>query len=222
MTDLTLIASDGHSFGAYQAEPAGAPRGAIVVIQEIFGVNSHIRSICDRLAEEGYVAIAPALFDRTERNFECGYTPEEIENARGFIAAPNWDEFVMDTEAARVQVASVGKVGVVGFCLGGSVTFLAATRLPGFAAASGFYGGAISNFADETPRCPVQLHYGAEDGGIPMSNVDGVRAKRSDCDIFVYEGAGHGFHCDQRGSFDDDSSKVAWGRTLELFKEHVG
>lgn len=221
MPDLTLTATDGHTLGAYRADPEAAPRGAIVVIQEIFGVNSHIRSICDRLAGLGYVAIAPALFDRAERNFQSGYSPDEIEHARSFIADPDWDAFIRDTEAARVSVADAGKVGIVGFCLGGSVAFLAAARLDGFAAASGFYGGAIERFADETPICPTQLHYGSEDHGIPMSNVESVRAQRPDCEIYVYEGAGHGFHCDERPSYDPEASKIAWARTVELFTKYI-
>jgi carboxymethylenebutenolidase len=222
MPDVTLTASDGHELNAYRADPAGKPRGAVVVIQEIFGVNSHIRSICDRLAALGYVAIAPALFDRTERGFQTGYSPEEVERARGFLADPDWDGFLRDTEAARAAVANVGKVGIVGFCLGGSVAFLAAVRLEGFAAASGFYGGRIAAYADEKPRCPVQLHYGSEDAGIPMSNVDSVRERRPDCEIFVYEGAGHGFHCDERASFHPKASKVAWDRTVKLFAGTIG
>jgi carboxymethylenebutenolidase len=222
MPDLTLTAADGHRLGAWRADPAATPRGAIVVIQEIFGVNSHIRSICDRLAGLGYVAIAPALFDRSERDFRCGYSAAEVERARAFIADPDWDAFLVDTEAARAAVAGVGKVGIVGFCLGGSVAFLAATRLEGFAAASGFYGGRVAAVADEVPRCPTQLHYGAEDAGIPRSNVASVRAKRPDCAVFVYEGAGHGFHCDERASFHPEASRQAWARTVDFFATHVG
>lgn len=222
MTDLTLTASDGHTLGAYRADPSGDPRGAIVVIQEIFGVNPHIRSICDRLADTGYVAIAPALFDRTERDFQSGYSPDEIGHARTFIADADWDAMVRDTEAARSAVADIGKVGIVGFCMGGTIAFLGATRLAGFSAASGFYGGRIQAFADEKPACPTQLHYGFEDHGIPMDNVDSVRQRRPDCEIFVYQGAGHGFHCDARPSFDADASKTAWSRTLDLFAREVG
>jgi len=222
MPELTLDASDGHRLGAYRADPAGEPRGGVVVIQEIFGVNAHIRSICDRLADLGYVAIAPALFDRLERDFQSGYTPEEIERARAFIADPDWDGYLRDTEAARAAIAAAGKVGIVGFCLGGSVAFLAATRLDGFAAAVSFYGGRVAAFADEVPRCPTQLHYGAEDAGIPMSNVDVVKAKRADCAVFVYEGAGHGFHCDERASFHPDASKQAWARTVAFLAKHIG
>jgi carboxymethylenebutenolidase len=136
MPDLTLTASDGHRLGAWRADPEGKARGAIVVIQEIFGVNHHIRSICDRLAAIGYVAIAPALFDRSQRDFQCGYSAPEIERARAFIAAPEWDAYLRDAEAARQEVSGIGKVGIVGFCLGGSVAFLAAVRLAGFAVAS--------------------------------------------------------------------------------------
>lgn len=222
MPMISLTAADGHQLGAYRADPAGSPRGGVVVIQEIFGVNSHIRDICDRLATEGYVAIAPALFDRTERDFECGYSPDEVAHAREFIADADWDAFVTDTEAARAAIADVGRIGLTGFCMGGTVAFLGSTRLDGFACASGFYGGKINAYADEAPKCPVQLHYGSEDHGIPMENVDSVRAKRSgDCEIFVYEGAGHGFHCDQRASFDPEASKVAWGRTMKLFGKHI-
>jgi len=222
MPDLSLTAADGHQLGAYRADPSEAARGAIVVIQEIFGVNSHIRSVCDRLAAAGYVAIAPALFDRIEPGFQSGYSPAEIERARAFIADPDWDGYMRDSEAALKAVADGGKVGIVGFCLGGSVAFLAATRLTGLAAAVGFYGGRIDHFADEVPRCPTQLHYGAEDGGIPMSNVDSVRAKRPDCEVFVYDGAGHGFNCDERASFHPEAAKLAWARTLSFFASHVG
>lgn len=223
MPHIELTASDGHTLGAYLAEPEGAPRGGVVVIQEIFGVNGHIRSICDRLAAEGYTACAPALFDRTERGFESGYSPDEITHARTFIADADWDAFVRDTDAARAAIADAGKVGVVGFCMGGSVAFLAATRLDGVSAASAFYGGKINAYAEEVPKCAVQMHYGSEDAGIPMDNVEGVRAQRGgDCEIYVYEGAGHGFHCDERGSFDAEASKQAWARTLELFKANIG
>ena len=221
MGNVTLKASDGHSFGAYRADPDGSTRGAIVVIQEIFGVNSHIRSICDRLAQLGYVAIAPALFDRSEPDFQSGYSPQEVERAREFIANADMDGFVRDTDAARAEVTHMGKVGIAGFCLGGSVAFMAATRLAGFSAASGFYGGRISAIAHETPRCPTQLHYGSQDHGIPMSNVDSVRSQRPDCDIYVYEGAGHGFNCDERESFHADSAAKAWARMLKLFEDNI-
>ncbi len=221
MVDVVLNSSDGHEFGAYRADPSGAVRGGIVVVQEIFGVNTHIRSICDRLAGLGYVAIAPAIFDRVERNFQCGYSPEEVEVARKFMPDADWVGFVRDVEAARAAIADVGKVGIVGFCLGGSVAFMAATRLAGLSAACCFYGARIAEFAHETPRCPTQMHYGALDQGISMSAVDHVAELRDDCDVYVYEGAGHGFHCDERASYDPVASRQAWARLVDFFAEHI-
>ena len=128
---LTLTSADEFQLGAYRADPQGKPKGAIVVVQEIFGVNMHIRSVCDRFASEGYAAIAPALFDRQQHDFQCGYSPEEVANARKFIANPDWALMAKDTQAAIDEVKSVGPVGVVGFCMGGTIAFLAATRLDG-------------------------------------------------------------------------------------------
>jgi carboxymethylenebutenolidase len=213
---VTLTAADGHRLDSYRADPAGARRGSVVVVQEIFGVNHHIRSICDRLAAEGYSAVAPALFDRIERGFESGYSPDEIGIARDkFLKAPDWDGFLRDTAAAVDLLKNDGPVGVIGFCMGGSVAFLAATRLPGVAAAVCFYGGAIVRFADETPRCPTQMHFGATDQSIPLTDVETIKAKRPDCDIHVYPVAGHGFHCDERASYHPESSATAWRLTLE-------
>ena len=220
---FTLTASDSHQLGAYRADPAGAPKGGIVVIQEIFGVNQHIRKVCDDFAKEGYVAVAPALFDRTQKDFQSGYTPPEIEKARTFVAKPDWDAMMRDTEAAIKELASTGPVGIVGFCMGGTIAFLGATRLSGLSAAVGYYGGRIVAFADEKPKCPVQLHFGEKDASIPMTDVETIKQKRGgDCEIYVYKEGGHGFHCDERGSFDAAASKQAMARTLELFGKHVG
>ena len=151
--DITLTASDGFKLGAYRAEATtGAPKGAIVVIQEIFGVNHHIRSVCDRLAAVGYVAIAPSIFDRIQPNFQCGYSPDEIANARTFIANPDWPAMLRDTQAAIDAVKKDGPVGIIGFCLGGSIAYAAATKLSGLSAAVGYYGGAVIRFADDKPQ----------------------------------------------------------------------
>src|SRR3954471_3783245 len=138
---FSLTSADQHQLGAYRADPSGPAKGGIVVIQEIFGVNHHIRAVCDRLASEGYAAVAPALFDRTEKNFECGYTPEEIANARKFIANPDWNAMLKDTQAAIDELKKDGPVAILGFCMGGSIAFLAATRLNGLSAAVAYYGG---------------------------------------------------------------------------------
>lgn len=218
---LTLTAADNHQLGAYRADPAAAPKGAVVVLQEIFGVNSHIRSVCDRFAREGYTAIAPALFDRTERDFQSGYSPDEVTNARKFIANPDWDAMLRDTQAAIDAVKAVGPLAVVGFCMGGSLAFLAATRLGGLSASVCYYGGKIAAFADETPRCPTQMHFGEVDGGIPLTDVEIIRQKRPDCEIYIYEGAGHGFHCDERASYHAASADVAWGRTQAFLARNL-
>jgi carboxymethylenebutenolidase len=218
---FTLTANDKHQLGAYRADAKGPAKGGIVVIQEIFGVNKHIRAVCDRLAEEGYNAVAPALFDRTEKGFECGYTPDEIANARKFIAAPNWDAMLKDTQAAIDELKKEGPVAIIGFCMGGSIAFLAATRLNGVSAAIAYYGGVIAKFADEKPKVPVQMHFGGKDQSIPMSDVEAIKAKRPEAEIYVYPDAAHGFHCDERGSYNEKAAKEAWPRSMEFLKKHV-
>ncbi|MEM7024509.1 MAG: dienelactone hydrolase family protein, partial [Pseudomonadota bacterium] len=219
--NIELRASDGHQFGGYRAEPEGSPRGAVVVLQEIFGVNSHMREVCDRFADQGYVALAPALFDRHQRNFQSGYAPEEVKRAREFLGVVDWDAMMRDVEAAVDSVRAVGPVAVVGFCLGGSLAFLAATRIDGVVAAIGYYGGKIAAHAEEVPHCPTQLHFGAEDQGIPLSDVDLVAAKRPDCEVHIYEGAGHGFNCDQRSSYHPEAAREAWNRTTSWLDRHI-
>ena len=219
--DIKLTASDHFQLGGYRADPATAPKGAVVVIQEIFGVNHHIRAVCDRLAGEGYVAIAPAIFDRVEPNFTSGYSPEEIAVARKFVANPDWAAILRDTQAAIDAVKDVGPVGIIGFCLGGSVAYAAATKLTGLSAAIGYYGGAIVRFADDKPTVPTQLHFGEKDSGIPLSDVDIIRAKRPEVEIHVYPGAQHGFSCDERPSYDKASTDIAWPRSLAFFAKHL-
>lgn len=219
--DISLTASDGFKLGGYRADPKGAPKGAIVVIQEIFGVNHHIRSVCDRLAAEGYVAIAPSIFDRSQPNFQCGYTPDEIANARKFIANPDWPAMLRDTQAAIDAVKNVGPVGIVGFCLGGSIAYAAATKLSGLSAAVGYYGGAVVRFADDKPKVPTQLHFGEKDAGIPLADVETIKSKRPEVEVFIYPGAQHGFHCDERASYDKTSADVAWPRSLAFFAKHM-
>jgi carboxymethylenebutenolidase len=219
--DITLTASDGFKLGGYRADPAGPPKGALVVIQEIFGVNHHIRSVCDRVAAEGYVAIAPSIFDRSQPNFQCGYTPDEIANARKFIASPDWPAMLRDTQAAIDAAKGNGPIGIIGFCLGGSVAYAAATKLSGLSAAVGYYGGAVVRFADDKPKVPTQLHFGEKDAGIPLTDVETIKSKRPEVEVFIYPGAQHGFHCDERASYDKASSDVAWPRSLAFFAKHM-
>ena len=220
-TNITLTASDGFKLGAYRAEPQGKPKGGIVVIQEIFGVNHHIRAVADRFAALGYVANAPHVFDRIQPNFESGYTPDEIAHARTFIPKIDWGKMLLDTQAAIDNVKPAGKVGIVGYCMGGSIAFLAAAKLSGLSAAVGYYGGTIAKNADEKPKVPTLLHFGDQDQSIPMSDVEIVKQKRPDCEIHVYN-AGHGFSCDERGSYNEAAHKAAWDRTVPWFAKNVG
>ncbi len=217
---VRLTASDNHQLGGYRAEPEGTPKGGIVVAQEIFGVNRHMRHVCDRLAAAGYVATAPALFDRFVRDFESGYSPEEVANARKHLGNIDWDAMLRDVAAAADDLRTAGPVGVVGFCMGGSVAFLAATRLPGISAAIAFYGGQIVRFADEKAKCPVQMHFGEKDDHIPMKDVDAIRSRQPQAEIFTYP-AGHGFYCDERGSFHQQSATEAWQRTLAFLAANL-
>jgi carboxymethylenebutenolidase len=219
--DIKLTASDNFQLGAYRADPASAPKAAMVVIQEIFGVNHHIHAVCDRLAGEGYVAIAPSIFDRVEPNFTSGYSPEEVAVARKFVANPDWAAMLRDTQAAIDAVRNVGPVGIIGFCLGGSIAYAAATKLSGLSTAIGYYGGAIVRFADDKPKVPTQLHFGEKDAGIPLSDVETIQAKRPDVEIHVYPGAQHGFHCDERASYDKSSADIAWPRSLGFLAKHL-
>jgi carboxymethylenebutenolidase len=219
--NITLTASDGFKLGAYRADPSTAPKGAIVVIQEIFGVNSHIRNVCDRLASAGYVAVAPAIFDRIEPNFQSGYSPDEVAVARKFVADPDWPAMLRDTQAAIDAVKDSGPVGIIGFCLGGSVAYAAATKLSGLKAAVGYYGGVVVRFADDKPTVPTQLHFGEKDAGIPLTDVETIKAKRPDVEVFTYPGAQHGFGCDERASYDKASSDLAWQRSLAFFAAHL-
>ncbi|WP_375784431.1 dienelactone hydrolase family protein [Bradyrhizobium sp. Pha-3] len=220
--DIKLTASDGFQLGCYRADPAGAPRGAIVVAQEIFGVNHHIRSICDRLAKQGYAAFAPSIFDRTEPNFQSGYSPDEVQEAlQKFSGNPDWAAFARDTQAAIDAARSIGPVGIVGFCSGGVIAYLAAARSTGLSAAVGYYGGGLIHFANERPKVPTQLHFGEKDAHIPLTDVETIKAKQPEVEVFTYPGAEHGFHCDERSSYDKTSSDIAWPRSLSFFAKHL-
>ncbi len=220
---LNLTASDGHRLSAYRADPEGKPRGGIVVIQEIFGVNDHIRKVTDSYAAEGYVAIAPALFDRIEPDFDVGYNEADIAAGRAMKGKADTDAALRDIAAARDAIAESGKVVVVGYCWGGFLAWLAATRLEEFAAASSYYGGGIGAVAAEKPRCAVIMHFGDKDQSIPLTEVDKVRTAQNGrpVEIYIYS-AGHGFSCDQRGSYHAESARLARDRTLDFFRKHVG
>ena len=220
-TTLDLTAADGHRLSAYRTDPPGKPRGALVVVQEIFGVNSHIRSVADGYAADGYLAIAPALFDRTERGVEIGYSQPEIDRGRAIMQKLSMDAALMDVTAALKAVASAGKTGIVGYCWGGTVAWVAAANLDGLACAAPYYGGGILANKDLKPRCPVMLHFGETDHAIPIADVRAMQAARPELAFHIYP-AGHGFNCDHRGSYHAESAKLARERTLEFLRKHLG
>ncbi len=218
---IEITASDGHALLAYRADPAGTPKGGLVVIQEIFGVNAHIREVCDGFAADRYVAIAPALFDRAERGVDLGYEEKGRQKGMGLKGQVGWEVSTIDTIAAKDAIAYAGKVGVVGYCFGGTVAWLGACK-GGFDAAVGYYGGGIHEMLDLEAGCPVQLHFGTEDQGIPLENIDKIRAAKPDVDTHVYDGAGHGFSCDHRPSYHEEATKEARARTMKFFADNIG
>jgi carboxymethylenebutenolidase len=218
---VELTAADGARITAWRAEPAGTARGAIVIAQEIFGVNGHIRDVCDGYAADGYLAIAPALFDRYAPKVDLGYTPDDIAKGRELKAKAGIDNALADVAAARDAVASTGKVAVIGYCWGGYVAWMAASRLAGFACAVPYYGGGILDAQGERPRCPVIAHFGELDKGIPIAGVREFAAKHPEVQVFTYA-ADHGFNCDRRGSYNPAAAKLARERTIDFLHRNVG
>ncbi len=220
--NIELKTKDGKTISAYKAEPAGKPRGGIVVIQEIWGVNSHIRDVADRYAKEGYVAIAPAIFDRIEPGVKMDqYTQETMQKGFGYMQKVDQDKALLDIEAAVKEASKAGKVGVVGFCFGGRMAWLASARVDGIAASVPYYGGGVPQLASEKPKVPVMLHFGEKDAHIPVASVEEFKKVHKDLPVYIYA-ADHGFNCDQRGSYDAAAAKLAQERTLEFFRKHVG
>lgn len=217
-----LKMTDGFVLGAYQAEPAGKCKGALVILQEVFGVNPHIRSVVDGYAAEGYFAVAPQIFDRIERNIEMGYEPADI--ARGVeLAFQKLDmaKTLSDIQESINYAADKGKVATIGYCFGGLLTWLSACQLTGLSAAVAYYGGGIATQKDLRPGCPVMMHFGERDEYIPMSDVEAIRAAQPGVQIHVYP-ADHGFNCDHRGSYDQKSALSARERTLGFLRQHLG
>jgi carboxymethylenebutenolidase len=217
----TLTASDGHHFKAYAACPAGEPIAALVVVQEIFGINAHIRSVADSYAADGFLAVAPALFDRIEPNIELGYEGTDLQRAMSFIPRIDLDKSLLDVAAAiDFAAAQTGKkAGVIGYCLGGSLAWLAATRLHP-AVAVGYYGGHISRFAAEPLSAPVMLHFGTRDTHIPASDVEKVQAAHPEVEIYWYE-ANHAFNCEPRPSYNPAAAQLARERSLAFLKKYL-
>jgi carboxymethylenebutenolidase len=223
-SNITLTSADGFQFSAYQAEAEGPTRGAVVVVQEIFGVNSHIRSVVDRYAAAGYLAIAPALFDRIQPGIELGYTPEDMGQGSGYARQQlKFDAALADCVAAGRAVSTAGKVGVVGYCFGGLITAALAIQAGDvFSAAASYYGGGtIDLVGSGIPAIPMVAHYGALDGYIPVTDVATISAAWPDVQVYTYD-ADHGFNCDARGSFSAVPAAIAQARTFRLFDQHIG
>lgn len=217
-TQVELTATDGHRLSAYLAEPKAAPRGGIVVIQEIFGVTRHIRAVTDQYAAAGFLAVAPALFDRVERNVDVPYT--DMARGFGYVQALNTDQVMLDVQAAIDRVRSAGKVGVVGFCWGGTITYLAAARTQ-IDAAVAYYGAGINRHTSEKPRVPVMFHFGEKDKHIPAAAVAEIQAAYPQGIYHLYP-ADHGFNCTDRASFEPASAKLALERSLEFLHRYIG
>lgn len=216
-----ITSADGFRLGTYQANPEGSSKGAIVVIQEIFGVNPHIRDVVDGYAAKGYFAIAPKIFDRVEPDIELGY--DETGMNRGVEIA--FQKLDMNNTLADIQAAincanEYGNVGVVGYCFGGLLTWLSACQLEGVNAASSYYGGGLVNQRDLQAKCPVMMHFGDKDAHIPLSDVELIKQAQPEVDIYVYE-ADHGFNCNVRDSYDESSARLALERSLSLFEKHL-
>ena len=218
---IQLTAADGHKLDAYRADPSGKPRGAIVVIQEIFGVNKHIKEVTDGFAADGYVAIAPAMFDRVKQGFDVGYTPDDMAKGRETRAKVTNDMALRDAEAAIKAAAPVGKVAIVGYCWGGTIAWLCAGKSAGLACAVAYYGGGILENQDLSPKVPLMGHFGDKDQHIPVEGVKKLVAKYPQHQIFIYQ-ADHGFNCNHRGSYNEPAAKQARARTLDFLRKHVG
>jgi len=218
---VTLTAADGHQLDAYVAHPEGDPIAGLVIVQEVFGVNAHIRSVADGYARAGFLAVAPALFDRIQRGVELAYDGPDMQTARTFIPKLNMEKSLADVAAALDYAAGATgkKAGVVGYCFGGTLAWLAATRLHP-AAAVGYYGGRIGNYAAETPSAPVMLHFGKQDAHIPAEEVEKIRAAHPEVEIYWYD-AGHGFNCDARASYNAEAAREARARSLPFLKKHL-
>ena len=223
---ITLTAADGFQSSAYVSQPPHAPRGAVVVLQEIFGVNSHIRGVADRFALAGYLAIAPATFDRVEPGVELGYTPEDMKRGSSLKAAVQalpGAGVLQDIQAAVDFAASAGKVGIVGYCWGGLLVWRSAEQLAGLSAAVAYYGGGMTT-GDEParrPKVPVMAHFGDHDTHIPLDSVQAFERAHPEVEVHLYA-ANHGFNCEQRGAYHAGAAAAALERTMFHFGKHLG
>ncbi len=220
---ITLNTTDGHTLDAYRADPPGAVKGGLVVIQEIFGLTDHMRRLTDRFAEAGYAAVAPALFDRVEKNVSLGYAGDDYAKGRE-LRGKLTDEWILaDCQAAINNLGDAGKVGLVGYCFGGYVAWIAGTGLDTLACAISLYGGGVAATADRQPRCSMQLHFGDRDRGISLADVQTVKDAHPDLPVYVYDDAPHGFCTDDRpDAFSPAACRRATDRILDFLGQQVG
>ena len=193
-----------------------------MVIPEIFGVNSHIKQTTDGYAAEGYRAVSPAMFDRAQRDYDTGYSQPEIQAGVAIMQKLDWKQSMLDVAAAVAEAAKAGKVGIVGYCYGGTVSWVAAAQLGGLACSAPYYGGGMHGFINEKPKVPVMCHFGEQDHSPTLAQAKEIAAKHPEITAHFYAGAGHGFNCDQRGSWNADAAKLARSRTVEFFRKHLG
>jgi carboxymethylenebutenolidase len=217
-----MTMSDGAEIEVYRAVPTGERRGGLVLIQEIFGLTEHIQGLCDGYAADGYEVLAPALYDREHPGFRGGYDGAGFARAIELMKELHPFELsIADAGTCVEALKGAGPVFITGYCYGGSVVFVAACRVEGLAAASGYYGSLIKNYPTEQPKCPTILHFGREDESIPLADVDAIEEAHPDVNVYIYE-AGHGFNSDRADHYDASSAELARERTLALFQQNGG
>lgn len=218
-----LTASDGFELNAYRARPEGKVRGGVVLIQEVWGLCDWVREVADRWARHGYLTVAPAMFDRVEYGYESNdYTPEQFQIIGGLMKQFSMETAMLDVEAAIASASEGGKVGITGYCFGGRISWVAASKLNGLSAASGYYGGGVPGYIDLEPRIPIEMHFADKDQGIPLEQVEQLKARHPGADIYVYDGD-HGFcNSDRPSHFNEASCTKASVRSLEFFHKYLG
>lgn len=220
---ISLTAADGHQFDAYETTPSQAPKACVVLIQEIFGVNTHIQATADLYASLGYRVVAVPTMDRVQKNVQLGYTPEDMQTGSALKTAVEnlpGQPVMLDLQAAINHLQGFGRVGIFGFCYGGLLTWRSACQLAGLSAAVAYYGGGMQHESEAIPKCPVMAHFAEEDSYIPLETVEAFKKARAEVAVYIYPGH-HGFNCDHRASYFGESAQIARTRTLDFFQKHL-
>ena len=217
---INATASDGHEFDIYLAQSKGSPRGGIVLIQEIFGVNNHIKNVAEKFSSNGYLVGVPSLFDRVQPDIQLGYSTKDVIRGKQLKDNLGNEKPLIDIIATLNIVRSAGRVAVVGYCWGGTLAWLSACHVDGFDVAISYYGGGIGQLLSIEPRCPSIFHFGEQDHAIPVAEVNSLRQAHPECPIYLYP-ANHGFNCEQRDSFHSTSSAIAFERTIQHLAKYI-